>query len=214
VRYATLAANSHNTQPWTLKLSEGRNSIAPDFGGRCPAVDPDDHHIFVSLGCATENLVQAAAATGLKAMPSLVEDTVSIMLERAPPKQSSLLEAIPIRQSTRAVYDGNPVATETLRLLEQAGTCEGVSVVIMTDRVKVDNVANYVVEGKFVQMRDPAFMHELKGWMRFNEADALATMDGLFARSSGNPSLPSWLAGTLLRLLFTERSEIDKYRPR
>ena len=42
VRYATLAANSHNTQPWTFSIAERRMRIAPDFARRCPAVDPDD----------------------------------------------------------------------------------------------------------------------------------------------------------------------------
>ena len=68
VRYATLAANSHNTQPWTFTIAANATfAIAPDFARRCPAVDPDDHHLFASLGCAVENLVHAAAATGLKA---------------------------------------------------------------------------------------------------------------------------------------------------
>jgi glucose dehydrogenase len=29
-----------------------------------PAVDPDDHHLFISLGCAAENFAQASGATG------------------------------------------------------------------------------------------------------------------------------------------------------
>jgi nitroreductase len=211
VRYATLAANSHNTQPWTFRIAEGRITIAPDFSRRCPAVDPDDHHLFVSLGCAAENLVHAAAAVGLKAVPELVDTTVSISLEPAPPTRSPLLEAIPIRQSTRAVYDGKPVPNETLRLLEQAGMVDGVALTIMTDRTKIDSVADYVVEGNSAQMRDAAFMSELKGWLRFNDADALATMDGLFSRASGSPALPRWLVGPLLRWVFSERGENDKY---
>jgi nitroreductase len=67
VRYATLAANSHNAQPWRFTIEEHRVSIAPDFSRRCPVVDPDDHHLFASLGCAAENLVHAAAAAGLRA---------------------------------------------------------------------------------------------------------------------------------------------------
>jgi len=211
VRYATLAANSHNTQPWTFRISAGRIAIAPDFSRRCPAVDPDDHHLFVSLGCAAENLVHAAAAAGLKAVPELIDTIVSISLEPAPPTRSPLLEAIPIRQSTRAVYDGKPVANETLRLLEQAGMVDGVAVTIITDRTKIDSVADYVVEGNSAQMRDAAFMSELKGWLRFNDADALATMDGLFSRASGSPALPRWLVGPLLRWVFSERGENHKY---
>ena len=41
-------------------------TVVPDLTRRCPAVDPDDHHLFVSLGCATENLIQAALAHGLQ----------------------------------------------------------------------------------------------------------------------------------------------------
>ena len=55
VRFATLAANSHDTQPWKFSIKDSSISIAPDYARRCPIVDPDDHHLFVSLGCATEN---------------------------------------------------------------------------------------------------------------------------------------------------------------
>lgn len=50
IRYATLAANSHNTQPWRFHPGGGKIDIRPDFARRTPAVDPDDHHLFVSLG--------------------------------------------------------------------------------------------------------------------------------------------------------------------
>src|SRR5450631_4662146 len=66
IRYATLAANSHNTQPWKFKSEQRCITIAPDFARRCPAVDPEDHHLFVSLGCAAENLVVAGLAHGLR----------------------------------------------------------------------------------------------------------------------------------------------------
>ncbi|MFM2399273.1 MAG: hypothetical protein RL341_1430, partial [Pseudomonadota bacterium] len=65
VRYATLAPSSHNTQCWKFGIEPSAISILPDFSRRCPAVDPDDHHLFVSLGCAAENLIQAALANGL-----------------------------------------------------------------------------------------------------------------------------------------------------
>ena len=49
VRYATLAASSHNTQPWLFKIEPRRIVILPDLSRRCPAVDPDDHHLFARL---------------------------------------------------------------------------------------------------------------------------------------------------------------------
>ena len=102
--------------------------------------------------------------------------------------------------------------SEGLRLLEQAGTANGVSVLIITDRANITSIIDYVIEGNSAQMRDKAFMDELKAWLRFNDRDAVATMDGLFSRASGNPSLPGWLARLLLPVVFTESGENDKYR--
>jgi nitroreductase len=212
VRCATLAANSHNTQPWKFALGERRVRISPDLARRCPAVDPDDHHLFASLGCALENLVQAAAASGWQAVSTFTGDAISVELEPATPNHSPLAAAIPRRQSTRGLYDGKPAPNDSLRLLEAAGTGLGISVLLVTDPAKITRIADYVAEGNTAQMRDQAFMDELVRWMRFSEAQAVASMDGLFARSSGNPALPPWLARLLLPFVFTERTENDKYR--
>ncbi|MEO8891506.1 MAG: hypothetical protein ABI417_08220 [Coleofasciculaceae cyanobacterium] len=50
VRYATLAASSHNTQCWKFRIEDQLISILPDLTRECPAVDPDRHHLYVSLG--------------------------------------------------------------------------------------------------------------------------------------------------------------------
>ena len=55
VRFATLAANGHNTQPWRFRIAEQSIRVMPDFSRRTPVVDPDDHHLYASLGCAAEN---------------------------------------------------------------------------------------------------------------------------------------------------------------
>ena len=212
IRYATLAANSHNTQPWKFKAEERCITIAPDFARRCPAVDPNDHHLFVSLGCAAENLVHAAAAAGLTATPALESGAIKIALDRARPLESDLFKAIPRRQSTRAAYDGTPVSNEILAALEKAGTSAGVSIMVITDKSRIKGVSDYVLAGNSVQMREKAFMDELKHWIRFNDSDAVATLDGLSARASGNSEWPAWVARLLLPLVLTESAENEKYR--
>lgn len=212
IRYATLAANSHNTQPWKFTAAERRITIAPDFARRCPAVDPNDHHLFVSLGCATENLVHAATAAGFACTTSISEDSIEIALDPAPPVETELFKAIPRRQSTRAIYDGTAASAQTLAALERAGTGTGVEVLLLTGTTKLNSVVDYVVEGNTAQMRDKAFMDELMRWIRFNDADAVAAMDGLSTRASGNSQWPAWLARRLLPLVMTEGSENEKYR--
>lgn len=212
VRFATLAANSHNTQPWIFAAHGNEITIAPDFKRRCPAVDPDDHHLFISLGCAAENLSLAASALGWRANSVFDGNQIVIALEEAPPAESALTGAIPVRQCTRAVFDGRQAAPDIVRQLETACREPGVAAILMTERIAIKKVTDYVLEGNSAQMRDQAFMRELVSWMRFNETDALATMDGLFSRVSGNPSLPAWIARPLLRFFFTEDGENKKYR--
>jgi len=106
VRYATLAPSSHNTQCWRFRVADRSVSILPDYQRRCPIVDPDDHHLFVSLGCAVETFVHAAAAMGLRAAPvfrAAPAPSLEIPLEPARAARSALFEAIPRRQSTRSV---------------------------------------------------------------------------------------------------------------
>src|ERR1700738_4703012 len=94
VRCATLAANGHNTQPWKFGSSPDTISIRSDLSRRTPVVDPDEHHLWVSLGCATENLVLAAAALGKHADVTFTSEGVHVALENAAPVNSPLVNAI------------------------------------------------------------------------------------------------------------------------
>jgi hypothetical protein len=213
VRYATLAANSHNTQPWRFRAGRHSIDILPDLTHRTPAVDPDDHHLFVSLGCAAENLAIAAQATGRPGALVVGQDGAGIhyAFTSGSPGLTPLLDAIPRRQSTRAVYDGRPLAAATLSRLSEAGRIPGVGLILLTERTRIDQVRDLVLAGNSAQIADPAFMRELQQWLRFNPRSALATRDGLFSAASDNPVLPTWLGGPALNLFFTAQGENDRY---
>ena len=213
VRYATLAPSSHNTQCWKFAAVDKVITILPDLSRRTPAVDPDDHHLFVSLGCAAENLEQAALAHGLAgdARFDAASNAVRVTLAPTHAKATPLFKAIAQRQCTRGDYDAKPLSNEELRLLERAGTAEGVWVLLLTERSKMEQVLDHVVQGNTAQMADPAFVKELKAWIRFNGSDAVRTGDGLYSVSSGNPSIPAWIGDLAFGLFFTPKSENDKY---
>lgn len=215
VRMATLAANGHNTQPWMFRLEDHKVAILPDFTRRTAAVDPDDHHLFVSLGCATENLVIAGAAVGRGSEVVLgagAEPRIDISLSSAQPGGQELYQAIALRQSTRSVYDGQPVSSADMALLEAAARQEGVSVLFFTTPTDRDAILDFVIQGNGAQMDDPAFVHELAQWLRFSPARAAETGDGLFGACAGNPVLPEWIGPTMFRMVFRKGAENDKYR--
>lgn len=215
IRMATLAANGHNTQPWLFEIGESQVTLAPDYRRSTPVVDPDHHHLFVSLGCAAENFVLAAAAAGYRADTRILggdAPRIEVHLERAAPAASPLYRAIPLRQSTRAAFDGQPVSPDDLRLLAAAAAVDGVAVDIRTDARDLEAILDFVIAANTRQMEDPAFVEELRAWIRFTPDQAIASGDGLFAAASGNPVMPAWLASRLFEAFFTTDAENEKYR--
>ena len=214
IRYATLAANGHNTQPWRFRTSGQSIRISPDFSRRTPVVDPDDHHLYASLGCAAENMALAAAACGLIGDPRFdpTGDGAVVFDYAVGARQSSpLCDAIPKRQSTRSPFDGRATPAPDVALLAQAAQRPGVTPFIITERAQIDRVRDLVIAANTAQMADKAFVAELKAWLRFNPNTALQRGDGLFSASSGNPTLPNWLAGPMFDLAFTAGAENRKY---
>lgn len=213
VRLATLAPSSHNTQCWRFAVEGKGITILPDLSRRCPAVDPDDHHVFVTLGCAAENLAHAALARGLHAETRFdaTRDAILVSLTPTPAQASPLYQAIPARQCTRGEYDGKPLSTDELKLLQRAGTSTGVRMLLLTERPALDRVLDHVLQGNTAQLQDPAFVKELKTWIRFNSTAAVRTSDGLYSVCSGNPNIPSWIGDLAFGWFFTPKSENDKY---
>lgn len=214
VRYATLAPSSHNTQCWKFALEPGAITILPDLRRRCPVVDPDDHHLFISLGCAAENLVQAAHAFGLHGEVSFETASHSVRIGLTPTAAHSgaLFLAIAQRQCTRGLYDGKALPTQELKLLEAAGNTPQVRMVVLTEETTLDRLLDLIVQGNTAQLSDKAFVAELKQWIRFSSREAVQRGDGLFAKSSGNPALPQWFGERVFEWVLSAKSENDKAR--
>jgi hypothetical protein len=212
VRYATLAASSHNTQPWKFEIGPKRIVIHPDLSRRCPAVDPDDHHLYASLGCAAENILVAAPAIGLKGHYSYDASTSSLNIdfEETSRFRSDLFEAIPRRQCSRVEYDGSSLPAQQLRQLEEAGHGNGVAVMLVTDSAQKEQVARFVAEGNTAQFADAAWNQELKSWIRFSAREAVSTGDGLYGPVMGSPDVPRWLGMLFMRLAFSARNQNQK----
>jgi hypothetical protein len=212
IRYATLAASSHNTQPWRFRIQQDSITILPDFSRRCPAVDPDDSHLFKSLGCAAENLVHAAAAQGFSADVRFDtgNEVVVVDLNRDPSAHATdLYRAITRRQCVKTAYDGTPLEAPEVERLERAGEGPNVRAIMLTSAAQKSAVIDYVTQGNVAQLSDRAFRDELVSWIRFNPAQAVRTRDGVSGRTSGQPALPTWLAKRIIGLVLTPKGQAE-----
>mgnify|MGYP001827197668 CR=1 FL=1 len=213
VHYATLAANSHNTQPWLFSKAGSTVTIRPDMARATPAADPDHHHLYASLGCAAENLSLAAMAAGSKMSVSFNPDgegAVEIKPGAGSADSDGLFEAIVERQCTRSQYDGRPVSANEISQLETAAKVEGCKLVVISDRDRIEQLLALAITANTIQIEDAKFAEELKRWIRFNGTQAAATRDGLYSACAGNPSLPPFLGRIMFDLLFAAGSENDK----
>ncbi len=211
VSNAVKAASSHNTQPWRFRLEERRITIVADLARRCPIVDPDDHHLYASLGCALENLVVTAPSLGLRAHVDIGDSgSITVELENASPATSPLQHAIEVRQCTRCEYDGSALTPAEARALEEAGASEGVSLRLLTEKRALEQIADYVAAGNSAQFADPAWRQELRNWVRFNTRRANESGDGLFGPSMGNPAVPDWLGRLFMQVAFSVKRQNQK----
>ena len=182
VRFATLAPNGHNTQAWTFAGDDTQITVTPDPSRETPTVDPDRHHTFVSLGAAAETLVIAATAYGLTASPVFDAASDSLTITLTPSATASpLLAAVTLRQSNRSIYDGTALTDADQAALTQTVAGTDVALHLITDAPTKSALRDLVIAGNTAQMDDPAFVAELRHWLRFSENAALASGDGLFA---------------------------------
>lgn len=173
-------------------------------------VDPDDRELFVSLGCAVENLCLAAQTKGYKSVVSVGDKgviTVSLA-EEADVKPSPLFNQIDVRQTNRSVYSGEEIALDALRKLQSVCSEKGISVHYYARQTKQFNdIEQYVLQGNTRQMQNEAFKAELKSWMRFNKKHQDQTLDGLSYAVFGAPNVPRWMAEPIMSMAINTKTQ-------
>ncbi len=123
VAAAILAANPHNTQPWSFLVAPDGVDVFSDPSRRLMQVDPllREHH--VGLGCALENLVLAAEARGYRTAVTLLPDAgdpahvARVVLTPGARRTSVLHDAVGDRHSDRGPYTAAPVPAGMLAAL-------------------------------------------------------------------------------------------------
>jgi len=161
VRYATLAANGHNTQPWKFAIRQDTIEIHPDTSRHLAVVDPENRELWISLGCALENLLLAARAAGYApevAYPD-ANEIIRVQFMPAKPQASPWFDAIPLRQTTRSVYDGRPVPAADLETLQSLPLEPGIALRFLAVPAEMETALAYINAGNLHQYADRAL-----GW--------------------------------------------------
>ncbi|MEZ4664578.1 MAG: hypothetical protein R2911_44165 [Caldilineaceae bacterium] len=162
---------------------------------RLPVVDPHDRELWISLGCALENLLVAARAAGYAAQVTYpaIADYIRVHLTADTAQPSPHFDAIERRQNTRSAYDGQPAPKADLEIMQALPLETGVELRYLSSSAERAMALDYLHQGNLHQYAEPAFVNELIDWLRFNKQEAMNTGDGLFTRCAGNMEAPRWL---------------------
>lgn len=207
VRYATLAPNAHNTQAWQFGLGPGVIRLFPDYTRSMPHGDPGDRELWISLGCALEQLLISARHVGyapdVDYFPSQEpEETIVVRLARGEPEtDDTYFSAIPRRHSNRNPYDGKPIPAADLAALAQAGAQDGVQIRVVTEPSEIERIITVVKQGFTWQRSNKAFQDELYSWIRFSPSSIAGKRDGLTSRALGRPQIPDAMGRFLVKVL-------------
>ena len=194
--YASKAPSGHNTQPWRFGSTDDGIVILPNFDVRLPVVDGDDRELFISLGCALENLVIAARHFGYSTdVTECGTERISVrLMQDGSVGDDPLFGQIERRQMNRGIYNGDRLADKVLGVFESLCREDCVKMYFTpVGSVLADTLTEYIVKGNSVQMSDKAFKAELLSWMRFTAGQVKKTNDGLSYKVFGNPIVRCFL---------------------
>src|SRR6202049_536696 len=172
VRAAVLATNAHNTQPWLFRVSADRIDLyaAPDRN--IGAIDSLRREMYISLGCALENLALAAVAHGfapaVQVMPDPSDQTFVARIDLTPGRDaaSPLYAAIPARHTDRALYSSQMVAPETLKAMQALIDPPDVSLVWFTGTEEIRAFSDLTLRATEAIIADPAQAADDFAWYR------------------------------------------------
>lgn len=210
VEQAIKAPSGHNTQPWLFKMNDSSIEIRPNLDKSLPVVDFDNRELFVSLGCATENLCIAASCKGYKTDVSINEEgTITVALRQSNSViPDPLFTQITARQTNRSIYNGNVIPNDTVGILKTIPVNPDINIHFYDSGTpEFDSISAFIYRGNGIQMRDEAFQEELKNWMRYNKKHQNETNDGLSYAVFGAPNLPKFIVKPIMAKAINEKSQ-------
>jgi hypothetical protein len=189
IYYASLAGNSHNTQPWYVYVeSDSVIYIKADFSRKLHIVDPDARGLFISLGAFIENLELAAGSVGYKADIEITaqhknDSTVAAIHISKSQKSGYDLSQIENRRTLRTPFHNTEISKEHLKKLIGNNNSEVIYFSSSSEEGKY--FAEQTLAAYTQQAKDDQAKQELANWMRFSNSDVEKYRDGLTTSGMG-----------------------------
>jgi hypothetical protein len=175
VRYAILAPSTRNTQPWRFRVDRERVEIRPDLTRWHPVADPEGREMYLSLGCAIENLIVAAEQFGFRHtmvyQPEWPHEEVAAVLAfrpggRGSPERAGLtLTTLLARRSAHGAFTERELSAADLHALRLRLADLDLDLSFATEPERRRPVQELHRLGHEIAVADPAYRRELADWV-------------------------------------------------
>jgi nitroreductase len=175
VRYAILAPSTRNSQPWAFSIQGSHIHLLADLRRGQTIADPNRRELYISLGCALENLLVAAEHFGFRHGVSYFPDpgneglaaTVLFAPGGAPAeaRAGATLNAILQRHNDNSLLRPIPLPERMIHRLTSCCVEEDLRVHLTGDRHFRRWIDALTLEADRIEFADPAFRRELGHWI-------------------------------------------------
>jgi hypothetical protein len=192
LRYAVLAPSTKNTQPWRFSIGENTIGVFADLTRCQPVADCGRRELYISLGCALENLLIASEQFGFRHevsyFPQSTNEELAAIVTFHPGGTPSIYRAgitlagITARHTQHGPYRDEPVTEEVRRRLLHSCGALGLRVDLTDDPAIRSRVVELNLHADEMEFADPAFRKELGYWVGqgvFGPPRLLSRLEGL-----------------------------------
>ena len=184
--YSSIAANSHNTQMWSVKLypNENRLQISIDESRVLSIVDSEKREAYISLGCYIETMSVAFSAYGYDTQINCNDLSVQVAYQKRDNAtvDTAKLSLIDKRHTDKSAFSNSKIKQETASAL--LNKYSDISVYQNGDE-NFAYIKRISMDAVTVQSANQAYRDELAEWMRFSDKEAASKLDGITADMIG-----------------------------
>ncbi len=200
LNFAVLAPSSHNSQPWRFEVDENNILIYPEKSRRLPESDKNDRQLYISLGCAIQNIFIAADYYGFSCTTKYLLSNdcaakITLIKDKEVGDKHHLIFSILTRTNNRNKYESQLPDSDFLQKIK-AMEGERVKLNVVTEKSEIDQVADIALDAGVAAMDDKNFRLELSQYVKPNTTKSEIGMPGF---GLGIPTPVSFIVPTILK---------------
>ncbi|QWU17697.1 Nitroreductase family protein [Paenibacillus sophorae] len=220
VAHGLLAANGHNMQPWKIRLDKQNPLMLylyTDNERLALESDPLARQTLVSQGTFLEYMRVAGEHLGYETEIKLFPDgeydeqklsesmdqkpVAQITLSKVQPQANPLYEFMFLPDTNRMAYQPDALTPEQILGLQKTNTWEGLTLTVLNDKVNIEKLGAYGVEGTDIETGLKRMNDESAGIFRANEYQKNKYRYGFSFEGQGTTGLKKHLLQGMITII-------------